>query len=252
MRHVSWFSCGATSAVMSKLALSLYPEVTIAYCDVLSDEHPDNQRFFDDIQDWLGVEILRLKNPNYESVDDVFAERRYMAGIHGAPCTVEMKKRVREAFQKPDDVHLFGFDVNENQRAERLLENMPELTCRFPLIELGLSKEDCLKTLLAEGIKLPVMYDLGYPNNNCLGCVKASSLTYWNKVRVDFPDVFAKRAAQEREYGVALNKKYIKGKRTKVFLDELDPEDGRGYKLPDLSCSILCHTVQSILDRAEA
>lgn len=58
------------------------------------------------------------------------------------------------------------------------------------------------------------MYDLGYPNNNCVGCVKGG-MGYWNKIRVDFPEVFERRARQEREIGHSC----IKG----VFLDELDP-----------------------------
>ncbi len=37
------------------------------------------------------------------------------------------------------------------------------------------------------------MYDLGYPNNNCIGCVKGG-MGYWNKIRKDFPEVFQKRA----------------------------------------------------------
>ena len=35
----------------------------------------------------------------------------------------------------------------------------------------------------------PLMYDLGYPNNNCIGCVKGG-MGYWNHIRKDFPEVF--------------------------------------------------------------
>lgn len=31
------------------------------------------------------------------------------------------------------------------------------------------------------------MYDLGYANNNCIGCVKGG-IGYWNKIRIDFPE----------------------------------------------------------------
>lgn len=41
---------------------------------------------------------------------------------------------------------------------------------------------------------------------------------YWNKIRRDFPEVFERRAKQEREIGHSC----IKG----VFLDELDPTSG--------------------------
>ena len=32
------------------------------------------------------------------------------------------------------------------------------------------------------------MYDLGYPNNNCIGCIKGG-MGYWNRIRKDFPDI---------------------------------------------------------------
>lgn len=52
-RVVSWFSCGAASAVATKLALQANylpngaSEVVVAYCDTFKREHPDNRRFFE-------------------------------------------------------------------------------------------------------------------------------------------------------------------------------------------------------------
>jgi hypothetical protein len=84
------------------------------------------------------------------------------------------------------------------------------------------------------------MYKLGYNNNNCIGCVKGQA-GYWNKIRVDFPEAFAKMAAQERKMNVAINKTYAgDGLRKRVFLDELDPAAGRGVKQPDIECGVLC------------
>ena len=76
------------------------------------------------------------------------------------------------------------------------------------------------------------MYDLGYSNNNCIGCVKGGK-GYWNKIRVDFPEVYDRRAILERQVGHSC----IKG----VFLDELDPEAGRMEDeiMPD--CGIACY-----------
>ena len=73
---------------------------------------------------------------------------------------------------------------------------------------------------------------------NCLGCVKASSATYWNLTREKFPEVFEARSKLSRELGVKLA--YHKGKR--IFLDEL-PADAKGYKLKKMEhieCGIFC------------
>lgn len=90
------------------------------------------------------------------------------------------------------------------------------------------------------GIEIPEAYRLGFPNANCIGCVKATSPTYWNHVRNVRPNIFERRAAQSRKLGVRLVR--YKGKR--IFLDEL-PLDAKGrsmktFKQPE--CGIFCYT----------
>lgn len=46
---IAWFSCGATSAVACKIALSLYDDVHIYYIETGSG-HPDNTRFLADCE----------------------------------------------------------------------------------------------------------------------------------------------------------------------------------------------------------
>ncbi len=100
-----------------------------------------------------------------------------------------------------------------------------------------LTKEDCFHIILDAGIELPVVYKLGLPNANCLGCVKSQSPTYWNLIRILFPDIFKQRAEQSRSLGVRLVK--LKGKR--IFLDELKPTD-KGGKIKSWECGIFCNT----------
>jgi len=90
------------------------------------------------------------------------------------------------------------------------------------------------------GIEIPKMYQLGYKNNNCIGCPKGQS-GYWNKIRVDFPEVFKRMSKVERKLNVAINKSYAgDGKRKRVFLDELEPDVGNYKFEPDISCGLLC------------
>jgi len=55
---------------------------------------------------------------------------------------------------------------------------------------------------------------------------------YWNKVRIDDPEIFLKRASQERQIGHSC----IKG----VFLDELDPSRGNYAAEPAVECEGFC------------
>lgn len=188
-RTLSWFSCGAASAVATKLALSEGP-VTIAYCEV-AEEHTDNKRFLKDCQEWFGQEIIILGNDKYKrSIYEVFKKERFLVGPSGARCTKELKKAVREAYQRPNDIHIFGYTVEEQSRLDDFIDANNEVEIVAPLIEKGLTKQDCLAIVQDAGIKLPVMYELGYKNNNCRGCVKASGPGYWKKIEIDFPEYF--------------------------------------------------------------
>lgn len=232
-----WFSCGAASAVAAKLAVDKYgDDCEVVYCDTMSTEHEDNARFFADVGAWLGRDITRIKSSKYDSVDEVFADTRYMAGIYGARCTAEMKKLPRYEYQRPDDVHVFGFTHDESDRIERFEVNNPELFTEWVLRDKGITKEDCYAILEDAGIALPALYALGYKNNNCLGCVKATSARYWNMVRRDFPTVFERRARQSRELGVRLTR--YKGER--IFLDELPEDYMPAEPLEDISCGPDC------------
>ncbi len=238
MRTVCWYSCGAASAVATKLVCGEYPdELVIAYTDTGS-EHPDNERFMRDCQEWFGQDIVKLRSKRYRDTWQVFEERRFLVGPTGALCTAELKKKVRYAFERPDDVQVFGFTKDEESRAKRFMEQNPGVTMRAPLIEKGLTKQDCLAMLSRVGIQIPAMYRLGYQNNNCIGCVKGG-MGYWNKIRQDFPVEFKRMATLERE----LNHSICHDKNGAVWLDELDPKRGRYEKELSMECSPLCALV---------
>jgi 3'-phosphoadenosine 5'-phosphosulfate sulfotransferase (PAPS reductase)/FAD synthetase len=237
-RIVVWFSCGVTSAVAAKLVLQKHPNAILAYCDTGS-EHPDNVRFLKECEKWFSKKIKILRSQKYQDIWDVFNKTRYLAGVNGARCTTEMKKLVRRDFERFEDTQVFGFDSSEHARADRFREHNPEVTAWFPLIDKGYSKQDCLRIVQKAGIRLPAMYQLGYNNNNCIGCVKGGQ-GYWNKIRKDFPAVFWRMAAMERKLDVALLKVTgDHGERKRVFLDELDPDAGRHTDL-EIVCGLFC------------
>lgn len=236
-RYIAWFSCGASSAVAAKVAIERWgKEVIVAYCDTSKSEHPDNIRFMADVENWLGVKVTKIQSEKFTSIQDVFVSTRYMAGPGGARCTIEMKKLPRFNYQLPDDIHIFGFTAEETKRISRFQKNNPDLHLAPVLLENGLTKMACFQMLVDAGIKLPVMYALGYKNNNCIGCVKASSAAYWNKVRQNFPTIFAERAKLSREIGCRLA--WMKGKR--VFLDELPEGYFGNHKMENISCGPDC------------
>jgi len=253
-RVVVWFSCGSTSAVAAKLTIAKYKSrlpIEIIYTDP-GGEHHDNKRFLRDCEKWFGQKITVLKSEKYRDIWDVFNQTRYLVGVAGARCTTELKKSLRQQFQKPwQDIQVFGFDSGEEKRAEKFRSNNPEVFLETPLIDKGLTKGDCLAMLKRANIDLPIMYKLGYRNNNCIGCVKGQA-GYWNKIRVDFPDVFERMAKVERELNVAINKTYKgDGKRKRIFLDELPHDMGRYKEEPDIECSLLCIQAETEIENCD-
>jgi 3'-phosphoadenosine 5'-phosphosulfate sulfotransferase (PAPS reductase)/FAD synthetase len=237
-REVVWFSAGAASAVAAKMS----PGAILAYCET-GGEHPDNERFIADCEKWLGREVVRLKG-DYKDTWEVWEKRRYLAGIDGAPCTVALKVEPRLAFQRPDDVHVFGYtaDGPDVTRAQRLRDNYPELTIKTPLIAAGITKAGCLAMIERAGIALPPLYAMGFPNNNCIPCVKATSPAYWALVRKQFPAHFARMVKLSRELDVRLCR--LNDERR--FIDEI-PLDHPTTDPIVPSCDFLCHIAEQDL-----
>ncbi|MDE2104870.1 MAG: hypothetical protein KGL39_46970, partial [Patescibacteria group bacterium] len=150
-----------------------------------------------------------------------------------------LKKNVRKAYQWPDDLHLFGLCADETTRISEFEHQNHELRLEWMLRDSGMTKRDCLNAISESGIQMPELYRKGYRNNNCIGCVKGQ-MGYWNKIRVDYPDAFARMAAQERKMGVACCKRYEGETRIPVFLDELPPDAGRYEAEPDIECGPQC------------
>lgn len=240
-----WFSCGAASAAALKLTVGRFGKERVrAVNNPVAEEHPDNRRFLRDVQEWVGVQIETAPAPKYPSAScvDVWEHRKAMSIIVPgkgsiAPCTDHLKKEARQEWESENrpDWHVFGFTADEKARHERFVKFERENVIPV-LIDAGMTKEDCWDMLRRDGVRVPEMYHLGYPNANCIGCVKATSPTYWNLVRQTHPKMFRQRAEQSRRLGAKL----VRVKNKRIFLDELDPDaKGRPLKsMPD--CGIFC------------
>lgn len=237
-----WFSCGAASAVAAKKTHEKYGDThnILLINHPVHEEDEDNRRFLKDVSRWVGADIIEFSNPDFESTSavDVWEKRKYMSGNKGAPCTVILKKSARYAFESIHkiDWHVLGFTAEEKHRHDRFARWERENVIPV-LIDAGITKDMCFEILTEAGIRLPDMYLMGYPNANCIGCVKATSPTYWNHVRKMHPEIFQQRAEQSRRLKVRLVR--YKGKR--IFLDELPP-DAKGRKMKSYECGIFCDT----------
>jgi len=233
-RQVAWFSAGVSSAIACFLQLKVNPNLEIFYIHV-DNQHEDTMRFVKDCEIAFNKEIKILQSP-YRNIKNVIKQFRYINGVAGARCTQVLKKRVRKEWENDNSVqsYVWGFDCTKRElnRAERVKEYMPRYNHIFPLIQNNINKDQAHCMLKTLNIKRPKMYDLGYPNNNCVGCVKGGK-GYWNKIRDDFPDTFKEMSKLEREIGASC----ING----TYLDSLDMRAGNKLKIILEECGEDCN-----------
>jgi hypothetical protein len=230
---VAYFSAGVSSAVATKLMIHEIDRIMYTNID---DHHPDTMRFVQDCEAWFGKPVEKWQSQT-RTVEQVMRRRRYIRNPKTgfATCTEELKQWVRRDFERANKGRLrivWGYDCEETHRQQRILESMVEYQHCVPLIDRRITKAHAHEILKASGIRRPVMYEMGYQNNNCVGCVKGG-MGYWNKIRQDFPEVYADRAKMERDIGFP-----ILGRNT--WLDELDPTRGRNEPPVCDECGLLC------------
>lgn len=229
-----------SNLLVQRYGKSKQHQLRIVRC-IVRNEHPDNDRFCADVSRWLGWPIETVINQKYNG--DAFAvweHRRYMSNRQGAPCIIELKKELRWQLEKDwhPDYQAFGFSFDEKDRADDFAGYNPDVRLLRILEEEKITKDLCAVLVHQAGLALPEMYRLGFRNNNCIGCVKATSPGYWAKVRHYFPDIFNRIAVLSRELGARLA--VLRGVR--VFIDEIPLDyDWRRYdRSYGFDCGLLC------------
>lgn len=251
-RIVCQFSCGAASAVATKLALAEYGsthnvQIINAF---LANEHEDNRRFAQDCEAWFGRSITVLRDEKYGAdAHEVFRRKRFMRGPNGAPCSRLLKRNLLSTFNQAGDVMVLGYTAEEADRLEDFRDRNPDRPVIAPLIDKGLGKEDCKAMVLRAGIELPLMYRMGYDNANCIGCVKGGE-GYFRAIRQDFPEQYEALCAIQDDLGEG---SYLfRNRTTNVRFSLRDLGDGpvrRNEKLP--ACSFFCELAEAdIIARA--
>lgn len=237
---VSWFSAGVSSAVATWLMRDQLDKIIYTHID---DQHPDTMRFVRDCETWFGKPVEVLQSPA-KTVAGACGLAAFIRGPHGAACSRILKRRVRKEWEVEHCFfntfrYVWGMDANEFKREQQMREDTPEYQHIFPLLDYHITKEEAHGILANAGIKRPAMYDLGYRNNNCIGCVRGG-MWYWNKIRRDFPEVFKERSEMERIIGASI----LRRDKQSIFLDELDQTAGREEDEVMPECGAMCESLK--------
>lgn len=247
---VCWFSGGVTSAVACYLALQEFGDKCVIATIRLESEDDDNWRFLEDCENRIfNQKVVQIQHANYKDPLEIFRKKRMfqMQGL-GAPCTMILKKQVRQAFEKDYCLfkQVFGYDASEIERANRFLQHQPEVELLCPLIDQNIEKQHCFEFLKFMGVKPPTTYQ-EFNNANCLksGCIKGGR-GYWNHFRQLYPERFEVMAALEDQFHEYYRSKGLKSRPTVLrgtTLRNLPPNSGRHmsvYTEEHINCDFTC------------
>lgn len=228
-RIVCQFSCGAASAVATKLAVAQYGDQCTVVNAFIANECEDNRRFLADCERWIGRPFTILRDTKYGAdINQVFRQVGFIKGRHGAACTMRIKRGLLKTFEQPGDTLVLGYTSEEQHRLDDWVEAWPDRPIIAPLIERGLTKSDCKAMVMRAGIELPLQYRRGYKNANCKTCVKGGE-KYFRAVRDDFPEEFEELCKSEDLVAE------LHGENARLFRHRGGPLKGQRFALRDLS-----------------
>jgi len=206
-RVVVGFSGGVTSAWCAGWAIRNFPrdEVVLLFHDT-KEEDADTYRFNREMAAVLGLPITERSDGR--SVSELFEDEGAIANNRMAFCSrilkaEQSKKYIQELRRSgvTDIVKVIGFSAHEWQRVQRATTHAEadRITIRFPLVEEGITKQQCADWCNAQGVRPSSMYQWS-EHANCVGCVRGGK-AYWLAVKENRPEVFEARSAQERQFG---------------------------------------------------
>ncbi len=206
-RIVVAYSGGVTSAWALGWALREFPrQDVIALFHDTQMEDVDTYRYLRQMAQALDIEITERSDGR--SVEQVEDDEHALANNRMAFCSRILKVQPRERYfdelraQGITDLTLvLGMSAHEDQRIERAKGSAwaGGYTVRFPVAELGITKQSCAYWSDGLGVPLPRMYRWS-DHANCVGCRRGGK-AYWLAVKQNAPDAFERAKAREAQFG---------------------------------------------------
>lgn len=200
------YSGGVGSAMTVDLVIQKYgKDLTILLFADTKIEDEDLYRFNKDLEVALDTKITTIQDGR--DVWEVFEDVKFIGNSRIDPCSRILKRDliknwIKNTFSK-DEVDVFvGIDCSEEHRLDKIKKNNPDINYRSILVENNIFLDKDLKELWAESlnIKLPRLYSMGFPHNNCGGfCVK-TGLKQFKLLFDNFPERYLWHENRERGY----------------------------------------------------
>lgn len=195
MKYVSSLSGGAASAVAHWRAVERFGKenVTAWFADTMWEDD-DLYRFLRDFEEFIGQKFIR----HAEGLTplEVAEKQNIIPNQKIAPCSQVLKQKPFKRFihfeEKPITV-LLGLDWSEQHRMKiprKVYEAMDGVSVDFPLMWKPYDY-NVFDTIRGWGLKIPRLYKMGFPHNNCGGRCVRQGIGEWQRLGVHFPERFS-------------------------------------------------------------
>lgn len=207
MKIVVGFSGGVSSAWCAGWALRQFPKESVVFLfHDTKEEDPDTYRFIRQMAEALDHPVTERSDGR--SVTEVFYDENAIANNRMAFCSRILKAEQRDRYfaelrasGETEIVNVLGFSALEEQRVQRASARgwADGFSCRFPMIEERITKQQAADWCFSLGVRPPAMYRWS-EHANCVGCVRGGK-AYWLAVARNAPEIFEQRAKLEEEFG---------------------------------------------------
>ncbi len=203
MKHICLFSGGAGSAYMSYLVAQKYSDDTILLFNNTFSEHPDADRFRNQIAKYIGLPVTEISDGRdlWELIDDNKCLPSNMIPF----CSRILKQEVSEKYYKTltEDYTLYiGYDIHEGRRIQKQTARIEHAgrKVKYPLMENGLDN-DTVKAIIKNEWKICLPEPYKYlKHNNCIPCFKGK-IGHFKRVWRYYPEYFQKAIDKENQIG---------------------------------------------------
>lgn len=232
MKYIVQFSGGVGSwAAAKRVASKFGPEnMLLLFADTRMEDE-DLYRFLDEASEDIGAPLVRISDGR--TPWELFKDKRFLGNTQVDLCSRILKRELlNDWIQKNCDPRattiVFGIDWTEEHRFDKIIQHWEPWPVWAPMLEEPyLTKQEMLKMLDDAWLRLPRLYTMGFPHNNCGGfCVKAGMAQFAHLLKM-LPERYAYHEVMEEEFrrlvekDVAILRSRRGGKKVPMTLKEL-------------------------------
>lgn len=209
MKHVINYSGGLCSFWAAKRVVEEFgpKDVTLLFADT-QVECEDLYRFNQESSALLGVPITRLCEGR--TPWQLFREEGMIGNSKFPICSIRLKREVldkwhRENCLEMDTVIYIGMDWTEEHRMARLRKEKPHWRFEAPMQKAPIwDKCRMVEETEKLGLKVPRLYQMGFPHNNCGGRCVTAGISHWVHLYHVDHQKFMEWAIEEKETMIIL------------------------------------------------